>query len=189
MPIEAATKLKVIASACIKLGEKAPTSLSDDRYGVEVGNNLFERTYENELCSTLWRFAMKKQALSRDVSTPINEWAYQFTLPSDMLMPVATWPRGVDYEIVGDKLYSDATALDLDYIYKPDVGLGKTPAYFYELLVARMAMEMALPLTGSLEKRNAMEAAYSKQRALAQWADSQGRPNQAVGSAPFIESR
>jgi len=189
MPIEGASRLKVIASACVKLGEKPPTSESDDRYGVQVGLNLFERTYENELAATLWRFALKKVTLSQDVAVPLNEYSYQYTLPADMVMAVAVYPRGVNYQIVGDKLYSNTSGLALDYIYKPDVGLGKTPPYFYELLVARMTLEMALPLTGSLEKKESARRDYVYQLGRAQWADAQGRPNIAVQSSPFTEVR
>lgn len=98
--IETNSKIDLISKALVLCGETPLNTLSDDRYGATVGSNLFEILYENELQSNRWRFATKKKALSRLVATPLNQWAYKYQLPSDMLLPIGMYPVDLDYQNV-----------------------------------------------------------------------------------------
>jgi hypothetical protein len=115
MPIETYSKIGLISNALILLGEEGTNSLADTRYGVVVGANMFENIYESEVQSNRWRFAMTKGALSELLSVPLNQWARAFQLPSDMLLPVGMWPPQ-PYEIYGDRIYTNATAVTLTIV-------------------------------------------------------------------------
>jgi hypothetical protein len=187
VPIETNSKIGLISKALILLGEKPLESLSDNRYGATVGGNLFELFYENEVQSGAWHFCAKKALLSRLVDVPLNEWQYAYQLPTDMLLPRGVWPRGTPYEIYGQHLHSDATALDLDYLYKPDVD--KIPAYFALLVVYALAKDMAKPITESDAHAAKWTKAYNMQRGIALYADAQGRPAKPVLDSPFVDVR
>lgn len=185
--IQTYSKIELISKALILLGEKPLQSLGENRYGATVGSNLFDLFYENEVQSGAWRFCEKKRALSQLVDTPLNEWQCAYQLPTDMLLPRGVWPRGTPYEIYGQHLYTNATAVDLDYLYKPDVD--KIPAYFALLMVYKLAADMAKPITESDAHERKWQKAYDLQRSKAQYADAQGRPAKPILDAPFVDIR
>jgi hypothetical protein len=186
VPIETPTKIKLISDALVLLGEKPLNSLADNRYGATVGANLFERIYENEISSNRWRFASTKAGLSQLVAAPLNEWRYAYQLPPTMLLPIGTYPS-VPYEIYADHLYTNASSVELDYLFKPDVS--EIPAYFAMLMTYALARDMVKPITESDNGVNVFENKYVRQRDRAMYADAQGRPNRAISHSPFTADR
>lgn len=184
--IETPSKIKLISDALVLLGEKPASSLTEDRYGVTVGANLFERIYETELQSHRWRFAMKKNALSRLVAEPLNEFRYAFNLPSDCLLPIGKFPAGA-YEIYGRHVYANQSEIDFEYMFKPEVS--ELPAYFALLMTYALAKDMIKPITESDSGVNIMTVKYNVQRNRAMFADSQGRPNRTIAHSPFTQVR
>lgn len=186
MAIVTPTKISLISDALVLLGEKPASSLTENRYGVTVGANLFEGIYENELCSNRWRFAMTKDALSQLVDAPLNEWQYAYQLPTDMLLPIGVYPSS-GYEIYADHLYTNQSSVELDHMFKPDVS--EIPAYFAQLMRYALARDMIKPITESDQGVQIMQAKYAIQRDRAMFADSQGRPNRSIAHSPFTAGR
>lgn len=186
MAIEENTKIGLISKALILCGEKPLESLSDNRFGATVGVNLFEVIYENELQANRWRFAMQKRACSRVLETPLNEWQYSFQIPTNCLLPIGVYPRQ-PYEIYGDKIYTNATAVTLEQMTKPDIT--DVPAYFALLMVYALAKNMIKPITESDQAEQAMTRRYNSQRALSMFADAQSRPARPIGDSPFTDVR
>jgi hypothetical protein len=186
LSIETQTKIGLLSKALILIGETPLQSLSDDRYGATVGSGLFELIYENELQSNPWRFSMKKTTLSRLVATPLNQYAYAYQLPSDCLLLRHVYPRS-QYEVFGDRLYSDATSVEIDYQFKPDIT--SVPAYFSMLMVYALARDMVKPITESDTGVKTFAAKYVMQRDRAMYADAQARPATPVQDNPFVDVR
>jgi hypothetical protein len=186
VPIVTPTKISLISDALVLLGEKPASSLTEDRYGMTVGSNLFEAIYENELTSNRWRFAMTKAQLSQLVSVPLNEWKHAYQLPSDMLMPIGVYPKA-QYEIYADHLYTNRSTVELDYLFKPDVP--EIPPYFAQLMRYALARDMIKPITESDTGVSIMQQKYSMQRDRAMFADAQGRPNISIQHSPFTAGR
>lgn len=186
--IETQSKIALISKALILLGEKPTSSLSDPRYGVTVGANLFEILYENELQGPQpWRFACKKASLGRLNLEPLNQYRYIFQMPTDCLLPNHVYPR-TDYEIFGSHLYANQTSIDLDYRFKPEISA--CPAYFNLLLAYALAKNMINPVTeGSAAKQQLAINAYNVQLGRAQYADAQGRPPKPIQDSPFVDVR
>ncbi len=187
MAIETNTKIGLISKALVLCGEAPLNSLSDNRYGAEVGANLFELLYENELQSNIWRFAMTKGALSQLVAAPLNKWTFAYQLPPDMLLPLGIWPVDLQYEIYGDRIYTDRSSVELDYMFKPKITA--VPAYFATLLTFSLAQHFIKPITESDKAVQIMTEKYFHQRALALHADAQGRPAKTVVHSPFTDVR
>lgn len=186
--IETQSKISLISKALILLGEKPCSSLTEDRYGVTVGGNLFELLYENELQSNAWRFAIKATALSQLNVTPVtDQYKYVFQKPTDCLLSSHAWPRQ-DFEIFGSHIYANQRSLKLVHWFKPEVS--ECPAYFNTLMAYALAKNMVNPITeGSAAKVQIQINLYNSQRALAQYADSQGRPPKPVQDNPFVDVR
>lgn len=185
--IETNSKIDLISKALVLCGEKPLNALSDNRYGATVGSNLFELIYENELQSNRWRFAMKKKALSQVVGTPLNQWQYIYQLPTDMLLPIGIYPIDLTYEIYADKIYSDRSSVELDYMFKPDVT--GCPAYFCALMTYALARDMIKAITESDAAVKIMNDKYLSQRDRALFADAQGRPSKPVFGQPYVDVR
>lgn len=186
MSIETQSKISLISNALVLAGEPVCSSLSEDRYGVTVLAQMFELIYENELQSAPWRFSMKKRALSRLNVEPLNEFRYAYQLPSDcLLVRGMTFPQ--QYELYGEHLYTNATAVELEYQFKPDIN--KCPAYFSLLLSYSLAKDAVKPITEGEEYAKYMEAKYQMQRGKALYADAQARPARSVIDSPFTDAR
>lgn len=186
MSIETQSKISLISKALVLAGEPPCSSLSEDRYGVTVLAELFEVIYEALLQSNPWRFSMKKGALSRLNVDPLNEWRYAYQLPADcLLVRGMTYPQ--PYEIYGDRLYTNATTVEIEYQFKPDVS--RCPAYFSLLLTYALARDAIKPITDGDAHTTAMNAKYISQRGVALYADAQARPAKQVIDSPFTDVR
>ena len=186
MAIETPSKIGLISKALVLIGEKPASSLTEDRYGVTVGANLFEQIYENELQANRWRFAMTKAELSQLVDAPLNEWQYAYQIPAECLLPIGVYPPS-QYEIYGDHIYTNAPTVELDYLFKPEVS--EIPAYFALLMVYALAKDMVKPITESDQAMQLFSQKYVMQRDKAMFADAQGRPNKPISYSPFTAGR
>jgi hypothetical protein len=181
------SKVSLISTAAVLLGEKPIMSLSDNRFSATVGAAIFDTILTNELQTNRWRFSVNKKTLNQLTAAPLNEYQYAYQLPSDMILPIGTWPA-MNYEIYGDQLYTNESRVDLEYQYQPP--LQKMPAYFTLLLTYALAKDMVNPVTeGGNDKIEIFTKKYLMQRNLAQFADAQGRPNRTALYAPFLAVR
>lgn len=152
------TALKVCSDALLLLGARPISSFNE---GTD-SSNLCDRLYTDIKRSTLqmypWSFSMKKVQLARTVNTPVNEYKYEYVLPSDMLGAIrkaySSNAVGVDsfsdWVIQGDKLLASTEAVYIDYQYL--VGEDKMPSYFIQLLKYMMAWHLAGPITDQESK-------------------------------------
>lgn len=194
------TELSMLSAALVLCGEKPLNSLTDPRYGSAVGAALFDMVYENELQSNRWRFCCKKASLAQINATPPNEWMYAFQIPTDCLLPLGFYGTGPDrsYDIYGNVIYTNITSnpgpinstvplLTFDYMFKADPST--VPSYFSLLVTYALARDMIKPITESDTAASAMNVRYNQQRARAQYADAQGRPNRPIQHNPFVMIR
>lgn len=187
MAITTNTKIGLISRALLLIGETPAQDLAEDRYGVTVGAEMFELIYENELQSNRWRFAVKKEALARLSDVPQNQWKYAYQIPADCLLPLHTYPAS-RYDIYGDRIYTDESTVELDYLFKPEIS--QLPAYFCALLVYALARDMLKPVTEDKgDSVMILQKKYTLQRDRAMYADAQGRPATSIQDAPFIQVR
>lgn len=184
--IETASKIRCISNALVLIGELPLSDISEDRYDGTAAANLFEVIYENELQSNRWRFSVTKKALSRLVAAPLNQWQYAYQLPADMLLPIGMYPPQ-PYEIYGQHLYTNASAVELEYQFKCDVS--RCPAYFSLLVSYAIAKNVAKPVTESENAKVNATNDYDSQRKRALFADAQGRPSQTIMHSPFTDNR
>lgn len=180
------SRIDIINGALSELGEDRLESLTENREAAVVSAERYDRTLADLLSKAPWRFATKKEALSQDVTDPVNEWSVSYTLPGTLLRIVRVYPS-VRYEVYGGKLYANTTGLALDYVYTCSESL--FPAYFTRLFEYELAARMALSLTNSATLKQSMEANARFQFAAALAADSQQRPNVVIQSSPFTDVR
>lgn len=179
-----ASKLSIINQSLILMGESAIADLTLP-VGI-IANTLYETTKDSMLSDHRWRFAVKKAALVAAAGSPVNEWSYHFTLPTDMILLIRTYP-GSHYEIFENKLLTNSASVSIDYVFDP--GENKYPEYFLRALTHQLASDMALAVTNDKTLSQLMDQKASSYLSIAKHKDSQGRPSSAIQSRPYLDVR
>jgi hypothetical protein len=190
----AITKFDVITNACTLLGAEKVSSFDDETREAEVAEALYELNITFEMSLGFWNFCKKTTELSQDVTAPTDlSWTYQYQQPSDILQVMgATDGNGnkVDYEVEGDKIFSDANRLILKYIYRPDES--KWPVYFRNVAAHLLAWKFAEALIAESGVRDRSRADYEAARRDARRIDASATPPTSivnVNFSPWLSSR
>jgi len=152
------TALKVCSDALLLLGARPISSFNEGTDSSNICDRLYPDTKRSTLHMYPWSFSMKKVQLARTVNTPVNEYKYEYVLPSDMLGSIrkayASNAVGAnsftDWDIQGDKLLANSEQIYIDYQYL--IGEDKMPSYFIQLLKYLMAWQLAGPITDQESK-------------------------------------
>jgi len=152
------TSLSICSDALLMLGAKPISSFDEGTDEASVANRLYPDIRDQALLMYPWSFSFKKTSIARLISTPTNEYKYEYQLPGDRL----TSPRAVydsnatglpprkEYRIIGDRLLTDYEQVYIDYQYAvPEYDM---PSYFVQLLKYMMSWHLALPITDQTEK-------------------------------------
>lgn len=180
------SKVQLASNALVLLGDDPISSFTESSAGSVTAANLYETSYLSMLSSHRWKFATKKESLSRLSASPKNEYKYQFQLPTDIVTLITTYPVST-YRILGDKLYSDQQTVEIDYIYK--VTEDKFPSYFVKAFEFFLASQFAIPITEDLNKADIMQRFYEMESRKARYADSQSQPAIPIQDDPYIRVR
>lgn len=148
------TDVEICSNACVRLGVDSFASFDADTNAANASAAIYEQVKTSILSRHNWHFTIRQAQLSREVTTPTAKWTYQYILPVDRLgnAPMEVFlTTGIDtpykeWEIVGDRLMSNATALYCAYV--ADLDEADMPAYFVELLIKAMMLELCIPLLG-----------------------------------------
>ena len=152
------TSLTICSDALLMLGAKPISSFDEGTDEASVANRLYSDIRDQSIAMYPWSFSFKKTSIARLITTPTNEYRYEYQLPGDRLAS----PRNVydssatgipprkEYRIMGNKLLTDYEAVYIDYQYAvPEYDM---PQYFVQLLKYMLAWHMALPITDQTEK-------------------------------------
>jgi len=180
------SSIQLVSNALILLGDQPINSFDEPGAGAKAGSNLYESTYLAMLSSHRWKFATKKVKLSRLTATPLNEYKYQFQLPTDYVLITTTYPR-TDYKLLEDKLYSDYQEIEIDYIYK--VPEDRFPSFFVKAFEYYLATQLAIPVTEDFNKMELMYKMYGIESAKARYSDAQSAPQVPIQDMPYIQAR
>jgi len=159
------TNVSICNQALILLGSDTISSFSDASNDAStICNNIYETVKRQALSLYPWSFALTKVQLSRSGSTPINEWAYQYNLPSTAVSgtPLQVYNSSStrilpiqNYEILytgsGPTIATNEENIYIDYITS-GISEGLMPSYFVQLLVYMMAWHLAEPVTDQITK-------------------------------------
>ena len=171
------TAISISSNALQLIGHNAISSFDDQGAGATVAKAFYETSYKALLTTYPWNFAKKKKTLNRLTEEPLNEWKYQYQLPTDFLR-VITSDTFTDWAIYGDKIYTNVDKMDLDYIYRVDESF--IPPNFREALEFYLASKWAIPVTESAT--NAGVYADLADRALkkAKYVDGAGETGRSI---------
>ena len=176
-----ASKVSIISQAFFLLGAPTINTLETSN-PLHVGaSQRYDSIIPALLSETHWKFAQKTQVLTKTTDTPpIDEWAYTYQLPNkaEMMLAFRIYPLNYTYEIIQDKLYSNASEVTLFYIYEPSEEF--FPQYFVNYLTYVMAAECAMAVTQKIEIEQIWRKQALEAKVISASIDAQQSPNKSI---------
>jgi len=181
-----ASDVALASNAMVLLGGSSIASFEEASTESQIASNLFEHSYKSILSGHRWRFATKQKKLARLTLVPEAEFSYMFQMPSDLLYLI----RIIDtqnYEVYGDKLYTNSLEATIEYVY--DVKSDLVPSYWAKMFEFYLASQFAIPLTGDIDKASFYGQEYQKALIKAKFLDSSSRPGQTFVNNRYTDVR
>ena len=186
----AQTDISLCSKALIKLGAQGITSFSENTAEAQVASQLYAPVRDALLSSYPWRFATSQISLPRLVDIPTADYMYAYQLPNDFLRALSAGcgqGKGLDYRIYQRTLHTNAPNVILTYLFLPKEE--NFPAFFDELLIAKLAAEFCLPLTESTARTEFLIKQANNIFAQAKLIDAQQSLPESIIDFPLIEVR
>jgi hypothetical protein len=198
------TSIKICSDALLMLGASPISSFTDGTDESNVCDRLYPDIKIKTLASYPWSFSFKKVQLGRLLTTPTNEYKYEYQMPSDMIgVPRAVYNTGSvnsypvrEYRLMGSTILTNYESVYIDYQYNvPEYAL---PHYFVQLLKYQIAWHLCTPITDQTEKTDYWKTVaegtpgengrggYMRQ---AMSIDGQGQPTNAFQDFSLIDVR
>jgi hypothetical protein len=189
MPVSA---IALCSRALIKLGARTILSFDDGTAEAEVARTLYAPARDALLAAHPWTFATAQAPLARLSDAPVADFRFAYQLPVDHLRTLSAGGgdrrgQGLVYRRERDRLVTDAEAVFLTYIFRPDESTFPPP--FVEALSARLAAEFCLPLTESTSRGELLYRLAEEALKAARLIDSQQDTPAAVTGFPLVEVR
>lgn len=182
-----ASKVKIANLALARLGVKSITSLGDNTLEARMANLVFEDMAKEVMTEGVFSSTIRRVALNATTNTPAYGYSYEFQLPTNpkslrVISINEDEPGTYDYRIEGDKLLANISTMKVKYV----AYLTNSEDYdemLKKALVARLAAELAYPLTGSSGVSNAMYQRYERELSDCMAVDGQNGSNQYIISS------
>ena len=183
-----ASAIDIASNALLLIGDSPISSFTEAGAGAQAAANLYPQTKEMVLSYHPWTFAMKEQQLSRLSQAPDTRtnYKYAYRVPTDLIRLWALFPYS-NYVIIGTNIYSNEESLLARYVY--DVPETNIPAHCVKAMEYQLASEFSISVTEDENKAGLYQNKANSQLAKASNIDSQGQPQEAIKSSPFVEAR
>ena len=166
------SEVSICNAGLIAIGEDPITALTDDSKAARLCNQRYEDLRDAVLRDAKWNFALERVQLARLTTTPAFGFSAEFQLPTDCLRVLKTDDDLDTYVIEGKRLRTNRSAVKIQYI-KRVADPTQFDSMFAAALSARIAMELAIPLTDSDSRFQSMVVLYDRWISAARSSDSQ----------------
>jgi hypothetical protein len=189
------SEVSICNQALVWVGANLITSLDDGSTEANICKANYASLRDAVLEDRDWTFATARKQLTPLADTPVFTWNYQMQLPSDMIRVIGCWPLGreedreqADYVKEGRRILTNEPKLNIKYIRRvtppEDFSAG-----FVQALAARIAADIAIPVTQSRSMQQDMQALYMKKLNDAGTNDGMQGRNQKKVSTKLTNSR
>lgn len=178
----ASSETDIVNVGLILLGQPTILRLDDDNDVARPANALWPDVRDAVLSEHPWNRCTKILTLSKTPRNPgwvttERSYSYEYLYPADCLRilepedDLAKWEAGVS--TTGEAvIWSDTDGLTVKYIFR-NTNVSQYSSWLSLAMSKRMAAELALPITQSLSKANAMMTAYQMHLSRAKGMDGQ----------------
>jgi len=174
-----ATEVSICSNALRKLGDDPITSLTEDTERARLCNAFYEPARDSILRSHPWNFAITRTSLAQLSSTPSYGFSYQYALPTDPYCLRVLEMEYQDYIFkiehlagTGRVLLTDESTAKILYIGKI-IDTAQFDSLFVDTLTAKLALDLAYPITNSVKVQENMFNLLQQKLSLARSVDGQ----------------
>lgn len=161
------TDVQICNLALARLGDAKITTLGDATAQAQYCTLFYAQTVQELQTDLDWQFCRKLSTVTADGTAPAFGYSSRFLLPADFLRVLRI--NGIDedenfgkWEIIGGYIHTSLTGpIQLDYIASVTTTT-LFPPVFIEVLTAKLAAHLALPLTGSKDLFDQMAKVYGE---------------------------
>ena len=152
-----ATVVGICNSALIKIGATTITSLTEGKKNANKCNEQYAKIRDQLLRDHTWNFAATRVKLAQSATTPVFEFEYAYTLPTDHIRLVSAH-NNIDgtgqivYKLEGGELLTDESDVYIRYV-KREVDPNIMDPWFQECLAWQLGADIAIAITDITSKR------------------------------------
>lgn len=177
--------VQLCTNALSLLGEQEILSLTDNTKRANLCNNHLPMARDAALEKMKPNFAKEYRSLSQLATAPAFKWDFGYQLPSDYITTVELRPKRTDYEIVGDRLFTDETEALLIYIRRVTDTTLWTPL-FVETMEYKLAALIAPVLKSDQAIAARMDQLFRLTALQAQTSDAQEESTKPIEADDLI---
>ena len=174
-----ATEVSICSNALRRLGDDPITSLTDDTVRARLCNAFYTDARDAVLRSHPFNFSITRTTLAQLSDTPAYGYDYQYALPTDPYCLRVLEMEFKDYEFKIENvathgrvlLTNEGTAKILYIARITDTNL--FDAMFVDVLTAKLAVDLAYPVTNSMAVQKQMQDLFQKKLSEARSIDGQ----------------
>lgn len=178
-----ATALSICNTALLLANANIINSFDDSTREAAMCDALYETTKDAVLAKFSWSFSIFQETLAKTTNTPLDDWTYEYQLPTGYLRVLKKDTLQNDYRIYKDKLLSNDDGVVLTY--QKDPGVSFYPAYFVRLLEYKMAELLSKALVQDENMAKIYQQDYLIAMREARGIDSQNNPNRVISENEF----
>ena len=174
-----ATEVSICANALRRLGDSPIVSLTDDTERARLCNAFYSEARDEVLRSHPWNFAITRQQLSQLSTTPLYQYSYQYALPTDPFCLRVLEMEYSDYVFkiehlagTGRVLLTDEGTAKIIYIARV-TDTAQFDSLFIDTLTAKLSVDLAYPVTGSVQLQQNMQKLFESKLREARSVDGQ----------------
>lgn len=184
-----ASTIDIINRGLTYIGDATIASMADPTPNAEKVRRVWPESRDTVFRDGLWKCLQKRVALARLADAPAFGFKYQFKLPTDFIRVVRLHPEHLNWQVEGEKILTDESALSLAYIARiTDSGL-YDPA-LREALACRLAADLCFGNTASTSLWDALENKYRNVMATARNIDAhEGTPANSYSPSAWAASK
>jgi len=192
MPTVANSDIDIASRALVLIGAEPITSFTAQSTEAIVANAIYEDMIRTTLCSSRWRFATNQAELNLLTAVPTGRYDRAHQLPADLLMLHAVTVNDlvIEYNVYGDKVFSDSASSDsliADYTFR---ALEQDfPSYFTVALQFSLAAAFALGIARDEQLSSVLEGKGAQLLQQAKTLDSQQQTTRKLLTSRFITER
>lgn len=170
------------------LTAKLIASLIEGTPNANFCREFLGKSIQQVLAEDDWSAATKRAALNLLIEAPAHGFLYYYQLPGDYVRFVTTRKAngaevpaidtsGDDYTVEGDKIATNAEAVNIIYIATP-ADPSKLSSYLRNAISSQLALLLCIPLNSNEGLQSQIQGQYQYDLALARKADAKAKkPN------------